>query len=62
MSEKLCTTPEIAYATVPNVLFPGTQAQATAAEARAQSRQNDRWADVDGVTITVAAGAIEIET
>lgn len=52
------------YATKPNITFPGTQAQATAAEALSQTRINDALASfgLDGLTIAVAGGAIEVAT
>lgn len=49
--------PAVAYALKPNIKYPGTQAQATAAEARAQSRLNDA---LTPVTVTVAGGTIKI--
>lgn len=57
-------SPEAAYATKPNIAFPGTAAQATAAEAAAQTRINDALASsgLDGLSITVSAGAIEVAT
>lgn len=51
-------SPEVAYATKANVGFPGTSAQATAAEAKAQSRMNDDLAQTPLVAVTVSAGAI----
>lgn len=55
-------SPDTAYATKSNIAYPGTSAQATAAEARAQTRINDALAasGLDGLTVTVAAGAIEV--
>ena len=55
---------EVVYATKPNISFPGSAAQATAAEALAQTRINDQLAasGLDGLTITVSAGAIEVAT
>ena len=54
-------SPETAYATKGNIGFPGTSAQATAAEGLAEDRINDALnyinADVD---VTVTAGAIEL--
>jgi hypothetical protein len=54
-------SPEVAYATKPNLKFPGTQAQATAAESLAQSRLNDSFA-ATGETVTVPAGTIKVAT
>lgn len=55
---------ELTYATKSNIAFPGTQAQATAAEALAQTRLNDATASqgLDGLTFTVGAGSIEVAT
>lgn len=57
-------TPEAAYATKPNITFPGTQAQATAAEVIADTRTDERLAssNVDAVTVAIAAGSIEVAT
>lgn len=57
-------SPAATYASKSNIVFPGTQAQATAAEAAAQSRINDLLASqgLDGLAITVSAGAIEVAT
>jgi hypothetical protein len=52
-------SPEVTYAIKGNIKFPGTQAQATAAEGAAQSRLNDALAPV---TATVAAGTIKLAT
>jgi hypothetical protein len=51
-------SPEAAYATQPNIKYPGTAAQATAAETLAQNRLNDEMSLTPNVTFTVAAGAI----
>lgn len=54
-------SPEVAYATKGNVKYPGTQTQATAAEATAQTRLNAfyaSWAPL--VTVAVGAGAIPV--
>lgn len=59
MSVPVVLSPEAAYATKINILYPGNQTQATAAESRAQTRVNDSLSEV---TVTVAGGAIEIET
>lgn len=57
-------SPATTYATKSNIAFPGTQAQATAAEAAAQTRMNDALASsgLDGLSITVSGGAIEVAT
>lgn len=60
MAVPITVCPEAVYATKVNITFPGTQAQATAAETAAQSKINDRLGD--GVSITVGAGAIEVAT
>lgn len=54
-------SPECTYATKSNICHPGTAAQVTAAEASAQTRINDALASqgLDGLSITVSAGAIE---
>lgn len=53
-----------AYASKPNIAYPGTQTQATAAEADAQARINELLGSqgLDGLSITVSAGAIEVAT
>jgi hypothetical protein len=53
-------SPQTAYATKDNIRFPGTQAQATAAEALAQTRINQVLPN--GLTVTVPGGAIKIAT
>lgn len=45
----ICLSPETTYATKPNILRPGSQADADAAEVRADARIEDALAD--GVTI-----------
>lgn len=56
-------SPETAYATKPNIAFPGSQTKATAAEALAQTRINDFIGSfVDDVSVTVSSGAIEVAT
>lgn len=50
-------SPAVVYATKPNVKYPGTQAQATADEAAAQSRLNDA---LTPVTASVPAGSIKV--
>lgn len=64
MALPLTGTPEATYATKPNIQYPGTQTQATAAEGVADTRTDQRLASsgVDAVTIAIAAGSIEIET
>jgi hypothetical protein len=60
MAVPIVLSPDTAYATKDNILRPGSQAQATAAEGRAEDRADDAYPD--GVTLTVAAGAIEVES
>lgn len=48
------------YATKVNIKFPGSSAQATAAEAAAEDRINDALPDL--VEVTVSAGAIVVAT
>lgn len=60
MAVPITTTPETAYATKVNITFPGTQAQATAAEAAAQTELNARLPN--GITATVPGGAIKVAT
>lgn len=57
-------SPATAYATRPNIAFPGSQAQATAAEAAADVRIEDALDGygLDGLDFAVAAGAIEVAT
>jgi hypothetical protein len=55
----LTSCPEATYATKPNIRFPGTTAQATAAEVIADTVVDQRLASVDGVTIAIASGSIE---
>lgn len=50
-------SPETVYVTKPNVKYPGSQVQATAAEAVAQTRLNDA---LSPLSITVPAGSIKI--
>lgn len=50
-------SPEWVYAIKGNIKFPGTQAQATAGEASAQSRANDAYGPA---TVTVPAGSIKV--
>ena len=51
--------PSVVYVTKGNIKYPGTQAQATADEARAQSRLNDA---LTPATVTVPAGSIGVAT
>lgn len=55
-------SPDTAYATKPNIAFPGTQAQATAAETAADARIEDALDGygLDALDIVVGAGAIEV--
>jgi len=55
-------SPATAYATKPNIAFPGTAAQATAAETAADARIEDALDGygLDNLDITVGAGAIEV--
>jgi hypothetical protein len=61
MAQPLVVSSDAAYATKRNIMFPGTQAQATAAEARAQSRINDALTGT-GATVTIAAGSVKVAT
>lgn len=49
-------SPEWVYATKGNVAYPGTQAQATAAEGLAATRATQAF----GQTVTVAAGSVKV--
>lgn len=53
---------EAAYATKPNIVFPGTQTQATAAETIADTRIEDSLDSfgLDALDISIGAGSIEI--
>lgn len=55
-------SPAAAYASKSNIAYPGTQTQATAAETAAQTRINDLLGSqgLDGLSITVSGGAIEV--
>lgn len=55
-------SPATAYATKSNIAYPGTQAQATAAETAADARIEDVLDSfgLDNLDITVGAGAIEV--
>lgn len=59
MAVPIVLSPAAAYATKTNILFPGTDAQATAAEASAELRIEDSLPS--DVTVTVAAGAVTPE-
>jgi hypothetical protein len=54
-------SPEAAYATRGNIAFPGTQAQATAAEALAQARLATA-AQQPLASTTIGAGSIKVAT
>jgi hypothetical protein len=60
MAVPVVLSPETAYATKENYKFPGTQAQATAAETAAKNRIEDSLPN--SITVTVPAGAIELST
>lgn len=62
MSVPIVLSPETAAATKVNYKFPGTAAQATAAEAAAKARVNDLLATVGNgkVKFDVEAGAIVV--
>ena len=51
-------SPEAAYLTSVNIKYPGTQAQATAAETAAQNRMNDELPS--GVSVTVTGGTLKL--
>jgi len=51
-------SPNAAYASKDNIAYPGTQTQATAAEASAQARYRD--VDPIDVQTTVSAGAVTV--
>lgn len=55
-------SPEAAYATKPNIAFPGSSAAATAAETAADARIEDvlDGYGLDNLNIEVNAGAIEV--
>lgn len=55
-------SPDTAYATRPNIVAPMTQAQATAAETRADARIEDVLdsGGLDNLNVEVNAGSIEI--
>jgi hypothetical protein len=48
-------SPDVVYALKPNIKYPGSSAQATAAETNATNRMNDAFSPV---TVTVPAGTI----
>lgn len=56
MAVPITVSPEATYATKVNIEFPGSSTQATAAEAEAEDRINDRLPS--DVQVTVSAGAI----
>ncbi|MNG37406.1 hypothetical protein D3C84_1247490 [compost metagenome] len=64
MALPIVLSPESAYATKNNIKFPGSAAQATAAEASAKTRINDSLATVGNgkVKVDVEAGAIVAAT
>jgi hypothetical protein len=51
-------SPDATYATKVNIKFPGTAAQATAAEAKAQTDIDSRFHS--GITVTVGAGSVQV--
>lgn len=59
MAVPIVLNPAAAYATKDNIKFPGTDAQATAAESDAEDRINDSLPS--DVQVTVTAGAIDPE-
>lgn len=60
MAVPFVQSPEATYASKVNIKFPGTQAAATAAEAKAQTRINESLPT--GVTVAIAGGTIKIAT
>lgn len=56
MAQPLTHSPDVTYATKPNILYPGKQAAATAAEARANARLADGFPSLD---IEVKSGSIK---
>lgn len=64
MAVPIVSSPDSTYATKPNILYPGTQTQATAAETRADTVVDQRLASsgIDAVSVNIGAGSIEIET
>jgi len=64
MATPITLSKETVYATKPNIAYPGTQTQATAAETLADTRADDALASggIDSVTIAIAAGSIEVAT
>lgn len=60
MAVPITVSPEATYATKVNIEFPGSAAQATAAEAQAEDDINDRLPA--NVSVTVDAGAIVVAT
>lgn len=59
MAIPIALSPQTAYATKDNIKFPGTQAQATAAETAADARIEDAIPG-EKVKIEVGAGSITI--
>lgn len=56
MAQPLTHSPDVTYATKPNILYPGKQAAATAAEARADARLEDAFPTLD---VEVKTGSIK---
>lgn len=59
MAAPVTLSDDTAYVTKQNIQYPGTSAQATAAEGRAEDRIED---SIPGLTVTVAAGSAVVET
>lgn len=59
MAAPIVLSDDTAYATKRNVQRPGTSAQATAAETATKARIESAF---PGLTITVAAGTVVVET
>ncbi len=60
MARPIVLSPDTTYATKENIKYPGTAAQATAAETAADGRIED--ALPSGVTVTGLTGAIKVAT
>lgn len=62
MATPITLSKDAVYATKPNIVYPGNQTAATAAETAADTRVDDALASggIDNVTIAIAAGSIEI--
>lgn len=58
MAVPVTVSKDAAYATKVNIKFPGSAAQATAAESAAEDRINDSLPA--GVAVTVTAGTIDV--